>query len=57
MKATYGEDTPSYAIAKYWHCGQTSVEMASFPGRGQSAIDENTVRQVEAAILEDCCID
>ena len=57
MKETYGEDSPSYDVVKHWHrqfkCGRTSVETAAIPGRPQSAIDEDTIRQVEAAILED----
>ena len=57
MKVSYGEDSPSYDLVKHWHQqfkgGWTSVEMASIPGRPQSAIDEDNVPQVEAAILED----
>lgn len=57
MKETYGEDAPSYDVVKHWHrqfkCGRTSVETAPIPGRPQSAIDEDTIRQVEAAILDD----
>ena len=57
MKETYGKDASSYDVVKHWHrqfkCGRTSVETASIPGRPHSAIDEDTIRQVEAAILED----
>lgn len=57
MKDTYGEDAPSYDVVKHWHrqfkCGRTSVETAPIPGRPQSVIDEDTIRQVETAILED----
>ncbi|XP_063847842.1 protein GVQW3-like [Scylla paramamosain] len=57
MKDTYGEGAPSYDVVKHWHhqfmCGWTSVETAPIPGRPQSAINEDTIRQVEAAILED----
>lgn len=57
MKATYGEDAPSYDVVKHWHRqfrhGRTSVETAPIPGRPQSAIDEDTIHQVEIAILED----
>ena len=57
MKETYGEDAPSYDVVKHWHrqfkCGRTSVETAPIPGRPHSVIDEGTIRQVEAAILED----
>ncbi|XP_047501888.1 uncharacterized protein LOC125047626 isoform X2 [Penaeus chinensis] len=60
MKATYGEDAPSYYVVKHWHrqfrCGRKSVETAPIPGRPQSAIDEDTIHQVESAILEDSCI-
>ena len=60
MKATHGEDVPTYDSVKHWYCqfkcGQTSVTMALTPGPPQSAIDEDTIRQMEAAILEDCCI-
>lgn len=56
MKDTYGRDAPSYDV-KHWHrqfkCGRTSVETAPIPGRSLSAIDEDTILQVEAAILED----
>ena len=58
MKETYGEDSPSYDVVKHWHrqfkCGRTSVETASILERPHSAIDEDTIRQVEEAILEDC---
>lgn len=57
MKATYREDAPSYDIVKHWHhqfkCGRTSVATAPIPGWPQSAIDEDTIRQIKAAILED----
>ena len=33
--------------------GRSSVEKAPIPGRPHSAIDEDTIHQVEAAILED----
>ena len=57
MKETYGDDAPSYDLVKRWHRefkhGRKSVETAPKPGRPSSAIDEASVRQVEAAILED----
>lgn len=57
MKETYGDDAPSYDLVKRWHRefkhGRKSVETAPRPGRPSSAIDEASVRQVEAAILED----
>ena len=57
MKEVYGEDAPSYDVVKHWHrqfrCGRTSVETAPIPGRSQSAIDDATIQQVEAAILDD----
>ena len=57
MKQSYGDDAPSYDVVKHWHhqfkCGRTSVETAPIPGCPQSAIDEDTIHQVEAAILED----
>lgn len=57
MKGTYGDDAPSYDLVKRWHRefkhGRKSVETAPKPGRPSSAIDEASVRQVEAAILED----
>ena len=60
IKETYGDDTPLCDVVKHWHrqfkCGRTSVETAPIPGRPHSAIDEDTIHQVEAAILEDRCI-
>ena len=57
MKATYGEDAPSYDVVKHWHrqfkCGRTSVETAAIPGHPHSAIDEDTIHQMETAILAD----
>jgi histone-lysine N-methyltransferase SETMAR len=57
MQATYGKDASSYDVVKHWNrqfkCGRVSVEAAPIPGRPQSAIDEDSIRQVEAAILED----
>ncbi|XP_071114560.1 protein GVQW3-like [Haliotis cracherodii] len=57
MKASYEEDAPSYDVVKHWHrqfkCGRTSVETAAIPGRPHSAIDEDTIYQVETAILAD----
>lgn len=56
IKEVYGEDSPSYDVVKNWHrqfkCGRTSVETAPIAGRPHSAIDEHTIQQVEAAILE-----
>lgn len=56
MKASYGEDAPSYD-AKHWHrqfkCGGRSVEPAIIPVRTQSAIAEDTSHLVETTILED----
>ncbi|XP_076467208.1 protein GVQW3-like [Babylonia areolata] len=56
MKETYGEDAPSHDVVKHWHrqfkYDRISLETAPIPGRPQSAIDEDTIRQVEAAILE-----
>ncbi|CAI5785162.1 Hypothetical predicted protein [Podarcis lilfordi] len=60
MKGSYGEDAPLYDVVKHWHrqfkCGRTSVETAPIPGQPQSPIDEDTIQQVEAAVLEDPCI-
>ncbi|XP_076056318.1 protein GVQW3-like [Oratosquilla oratoria] len=57
IKETYGVDAPSYDLVKRWHRefkhGRNSVETAPRPSRPPSAIDEASVRQVEAAILED----
>ena len=58
MKETYGEvGAPSYNVDKHWHrhykCGRTPVETASIPGRPQSAIDDDSIRHTEAAILVD----
>ena len=54
---TYGDDALSYDLVKRWHRefkhGRKSVETAPRPGRPPSAIDDASVRQVEAAILED----
>ena len=52
----YGDDAPSYDIVKRWHGefkhGLKSVETAIRPGRQSSAIDEASVRQFEAGILD-----
>jgi len=57
MKETYGDNAPSYDLVKRWHRefkhGRKSVETAPRTGRPASAIDEASVRQVDAAILED----
>ncbi|XP_037781933.1 uncharacterized protein LOC119578419 [Penaeus monodon] len=56
MKATYGEDVPSYDIKhchSHFRCGRRSVEMAPISGITQPAIDEDTIHPVETAILED----
>jgi len=57
MKQTYGDNAPSYNLVKRWHRefkhGRKSVETAPRTGRPPSATDEASVRQVEAAILED----
>lgn len=57
MKETYGDDAPPYDLVKRWHRvfkhGRKSVETAPKPGCPSSAINEASVRQVEAAILED----
>ena len=57
MKAFYVEYVLSYNVVKYWHHqfrrGRTLVESVPIPGRPQSAIDDATIQQVEAAILEE----
>ena len=57
MKETYGDNAPSYDLVKRWHRefkhGRKSVETTPRPGRPPSAIDEASVRKVEAVILED----
>ncbi|XP_029646598.1 uncharacterized protein LOC115220588 [Octopus sinensis] len=57
MKNVYGHDAPSYDVVKHWHrqfkCGRTSVETALIPGRPHSAIDNGTIHNVEAVILDD----
>ena len=56
-KISYGEDAPSHDVVKdchrqFKHSG-TSVETDQIPGRPQSIIDDATIEQVEASILED----
>ena len=57
MKETYSDNAPSYDLVKRWHRkfkrGRKSVETAPRPGCSPSVIDEASVLQVEAAILED----
>nr|XP_006825334.1 PREDICTED: uncharacterized protein LOC102808255 [Saccoglossus kowalevskii] len=57
INETYGDDALSYELVKRSHRefkhGPKTVETASRPGRLSSAIVEASVRQVEAAILED----
>lgn len=59
-KEVYGEDSRSYDVVKNWHlqfkCSRTPVETAPIAGRPHSAIDEHTIQQVEAAILENHCV-
>ena len=58
IKAIYWQDAPSYGVVKHWDRqfkhGRTSVEIDPLPWRPQSAIAEETTKQVEAAILKDC---
>ena len=57
IKETYGDDAPSYDLVKLWHRdfkhGRKSAETTPRPSHPPSAIDEASVSQVEAAILED----
>ena len=50
------QDAPPYDVFKDWHrqfkCGRTSVETVTIPDRPQSAIDNATIQQDGAAILE-----
>ena len=44
-------------LSKHWHrqfkCGRNFEEKVPIPGRQQSAIDNATIQQVQAAILDD----
>ncbi|XP_029648011.1 uncharacterized protein LOC115222046 [Octopus sinensis] len=60
LKEVYGDDVASYDVVKHWYrqfkCGRTSVETIPTAGRRHSAIDDDAVHKVEAAILKARCI-